>query len=55
MIKDVETGTVNCIVCKTLARAFRNYSDQGYFPEKVFPLHGKRTFGWERADNLSDI
>ena len=42
MIKDVENGTVNCIVCKTLARAFRNYSDQGYFLEKVFPLNGTR-------------
>ena len=42
MIKDVESGIVNCIVCKTLARAFRNYSDQGYFLEKVFPLHGTR-------------
>ena len=38
----MEAGTVNCIICKTLSRAFRNYSDQGYFLEKVFPLYGVR-------------
>ena len=42
LIHDVEAGTVNCIICKTLSRAFRNYSDQGYFLEKVFPLYGVR-------------
>lgn len=42
MINDVENGKVNCIICKTLARAFRNYSDQGYFLEKVFPIFGTR-------------
>ena len=42
LIHDVEAGTVNCIICKTLSRAFRNYSDQGYFLEKVFPLYGIR-------------
>lgn len=42
MIQDVEAGVVNCIVCKNLSRAFRNYADQGYFLEKVFPLHGTR-------------
>lgn len=42
MIRDVETGKVDCIICKTLARAFRNYSDQGYFLERIFPVHGVR-------------
>jgi len=42
MVHDVETGRINCIICKTLSRAFRNYSDQGYFLERVFPLHGTR-------------
>lgn len=42
MIQDVETGNVDCIICKTLARAFRNYSDQGYFLERIFPLHRVR-------------
>ncbi|MDR0986557.1 MAG: recombinase family protein [Ruminococcus sp.] len=37
MIKDIEDGRVNCIVCKTLSRAFRNYSDQGYYLEYYFP------------------
>ena len=37
MIQDIEQGRVNCIICKTLARAFRNYSDQGYYLEYYFP------------------
>lgn len=36
MIADVERGQLNCVVCKTLARAFRNYSDQGYYLEVYF-------------------
>lgn len=42
MIGDIEAGAVNCVVCKNLARAFRNYADQGYFLESFFPLHGTR-------------
>lgn len=36
MIQDIEQGRVNCVICKTLARAFRNYSDQGYYLEYYF-------------------
>ncbi|MCU6763311.1 Recombinase [uncultured Roseburia sp.] len=42
MIHDVETGKVNCIICKNLSRAFRNYSDQGYFLESFFPRFNTR-------------
>ena len=42
MIHDMEAGKVNCIICKNLSRMFRNYSDQGYFLEKVFPMHKVR-------------
>lgn len=42
MIQGVETGNVDCIICKTLARAFRNYSEQGYFLERIFLLHRVR-------------
>lgn len=42
MIQDMEKGSINCIICKNLSRMFRNYSDQGYFLEKVFPLHHVR-------------
>jgi DNA invertase Pin-like site-specific DNA recombinase len=37
MITDIEDGKVNCVICKTLSRAFRNYSDQGYYLEEYFP------------------
>jgi len=52
MIHDVETKEVNCIICKNLARAFRNYSDQGYFIESFFPLHSTRfiTIGDPKVD-----
>lgn len=52
MIHDVEVGKVNCIVCKNLSRAFRNYSDQGYFLENFFPLHNTRfiTLGDPKID-----
>ena len=42
MLHDIETGTINCIICKNLSRMFRNYSDQGYFLEKIFPMHKTR-------------
>jgi len=52
MIHDVEAKKVNCVICKNLARAFRNYSDQGYFIESFFPLHGTRfiTLGDPKVD-----
>jgi len=42
MITDIEDGKVNCVVCKTLSRAFRNYSDQGYYLEYYFPQRNIR-------------
>ncbi len=42
MMHDIETYKVNCVICKNLSRAFRNYSDQGYFLENYFPLHNTR-------------
>lgn len=37
MVQDIEQRKVNCVICKTLSRAFRNYSDQGYYLESYFP------------------
>lgn len=42
LMSDIENGSVNCVVCKTLSRAFRNYSDQGYFLENFFPKNKTR-------------
>jgi hypothetical protein len=42
MISDIERGNVNCVICKTLSRAFRNYSDQGYYLEYYFPQKNVR-------------
>ena len=37
LVQDIENGKITCMLCKTLARAFRNYSDQGYYLEYYFP------------------
>ena len=42
LVEDIEAGAINCVICKNLARAFRNYSHQGYFLESFFPRHGTR-------------
>lgn len=52
----IEAGDVNCVVCKTLARAFRNYADQGYFLEDFFPRHGTRfiSIGSPQVDTFAN-
>ncbi|MGC3097690.1 recombinase family protein, partial [Enterococcus faecalis] len=37
MISDVENGLVDSIICKSLARAFRNTGDQNRHMREVFP------------------
>ena len=56
MIGDMKAGKVNCILCKTLSRAFRNYADQGYFLEEVFPRYRTRfiALGSPRVDSFLD-
>lgn len=39
MAADIEARKVNCVICKTLSRCFRNYSDQGRFLEQFLPAH----------------
>lgn len=53
MLRAIESKEVNCIICKDLSRAFRNYSDQGYFLENYFPLHNIRfiTLGSPKIDS----
>lgn len=38
LISCIEDRKINCVLCKTLSRAFRNYADQGYYLESYFPL-----------------
>ncbi|CAB1240068.1 protein of unknown function [Ruminococcaceae bacterium BL-6] len=53
MLRGIEAGKIDCVVCKNLSRAFRNYADQGYFLENYFPRHGTRfiTIGDPRVDS----
>ena len=38
----IEEGRVNCVIVKSLARAFRNLADQQKFLEEFLPLYGVR-------------
>lgn len=42
MEKDIAHGKINCVIVKSLARAFRNLGDQQKYLEEYFPLHGVR-------------
>jgi DNA invertase Pin-like site-specific DNA recombinase/prefoldin subunit 5 len=42
MLRDIQSGRVNCVIVKDLARSFRNYSDQGYYLDDWFPRHNVR-------------
>ena len=52
LLQDMEQGLINCVLCKNLSRAFRNYADQGYFLEHFFPSRGIRfiTLGDPKID-----
>lgn len=56
LMHDIERDHVNCVICKTLARAFRNYSDQGYFLESFFPRHQTRfiSIGSPKVDTFTN-
>ncbi len=56
MLGDIEDGQVNCVICKTLSRAFRNYADQGYFLEDFFPRHHTRfiSVGGPHVDSFAN-
>lgn len=42
MIRDIETGTINCIIVKDLSRLGRNYPELGKLMEDFFPQKGIR-------------
>lgn len=42
MMRDVESGTVNCVIVKDLSRFGRNYTDAGNYIDKVFVRLGVR-------------
>ena len=54
--KDIREGNVNCVVCKTLARAFRNYADQGKVLEQYLPTYSCRfiAFGNPYVDTFAN-
>ena len=56
LTKAIREGHVNCVVCKTLARAFRNYADQGKFLEQFLPAFNCRfiAFGNPYVDTFAN-
>lgn len=42
MIKDIESGLINCVITKDLSRLGRNYLDCGLYLEVFFPEHNVR-------------
>ena len=55
-VNDMKSGKINCLPCKTLSRAFRNYADQGYYLEQVFPTYNLRfiSIGSPKVDTYLD-
>ena len=47
LIRDVARGKVNCVLCKTLSRAFRNYAEATLFNSSGIPASSFRTDDWE--------
>lgn len=56
MVRDVETGRINCVAVKNLSRAFRNSANQGKFLEEFIPLYHARFISLyqPRIDTLLD-
>jgi DNA invertase Pin-like site-specific DNA recombinase len=42
MVKDIETGLIDCVITKDLSRLGRNYLDCGLYLEVFFPEHNVR-------------
>lgn len=42
LLKEVQSGEINCIIVKDFTRFGRNAIETGYFMERVFPLYGVR-------------
>lgn len=42
MMKDIENGTVNCVIVKDLSRLGREYIETGRYLRKIFPAYGVR-------------
>lgn len=55
-VEDMKNGRINCIPCKSLSRAFRNYADQGYYLEQLFPTYNLRfiSIGSPKVDTYLD-
>lgn len=55
MMKDVESGKIECLIVRELARFGRNHLETGAYLEKIFPEIGLRFISIsERYDNFSE-
>ena len=42
MLKEIKSGTINCVIVKDLSRFGRNYIESGKYLERIFPALGVR-------------
>ncbi|MFI3255464.1 MAG: recombinase family protein [Eubacteriales bacterium] len=55
MMKDVESGKIECLIVRDLSRFGRNHLETGAYLEKIFPENGLRFISIsERYDNFSE-
>jgi DNA invertase Pin-like site-specific DNA recombinase len=53
MIKDIENGLINCVICKDLSRFGRDYIEAGRYLERVFPEYNVRFIAMN--DNIDSL
>ncbi len=55
MLKEIENGTINCVLVKDLSRFGREHIEGDYYLEKLFPSKGVRFISMlERIDSVTD-
>ena len=55
MMDDIESGKINCCVCKDLSRLGREYIETGRYLRRVFPAYGVRFIAInDNIDTLND-
>jgi DNA invertase Pin-like site-specific DNA recombinase len=55
MMKDIENGKINCVICKDLSRIGREYIETGRYLRRIFPAYGVRFIAInDNIDTLKD-
>ena len=52
LIRDIEAGKIDCVICKDLSRFGRNYIEAGRYLEQMFPDKNIRFMGLSTKPNM---